>query len=214
MGSVTNTDETAPRWLTPARLDRAEQVVIVLLWAMLAERVYYSTNVFAPLIMIAETSVLIFVLIRRSTDAISLRLGDWLLAATATWAPLLIIPGPVPAVMEPLVPLAVILVGLGNLVQIGGKLYLRRSFGIAPANRGIKTDGLYRLVRHPIYAGYLLTHVGIMMLMPSVFNFLVYGIGWWAQILRVLAEERLLGEDPAYREFQTKTRWRMVPGLF
>ena len=101
-----------------------------------------------------------------------------------------------------------------NLVQLAAKLFLRRSFGIAPANRGIKTGGMYKFVRHPMYAGYLLVHIGILLLMPTALNFTIYAISWWAQILRLLAEERLLGEDPAYREFCTKTRWRLIPGIF
>jgi len=203
-----------PRWLTPARLDRFEQVTIVLLWLLLAKRVFYSTNQFAPLIMVAETAVVIFVLIRRPTKTISLRLGDWLLAATATYAPLLIQPADTPAALHWLVPVGVGLTVLGNFVQLMAKMFLRRSFGIAPANRGIKTDGMYRIVRHPMYAGYLLVHIGILMLMPTLFNIAVYAIGWAAQILRLLAEERLLSEDPAYRDFMTKTRWRLIPGLF
>ena len=50
--------------------------------------------------------------------------------------------------------------------------------------------------------------------MPTLLNLTIYAIGWWAQILRLLAEERLLNEDPAYRDFMTKTRWRLIPGLF
>ena len=110
--------------------------------------------------------------------------------------------------------LGVGLVLLGNCFQIWAKLFLRRSFGIAPANRGIKSDGPYRFVRHPMYAGYLIVHIGIMVLMPSLLNLAIYTIGWWAQILRLLAEERLLGEDPAYRAFMAKVRWRLIPGVF
>lgn len=213
---MTGTTATAnpPRWLTPARLDRAEQVVIVCLWVLLARRVYGAANPFAPLVMIAETSVVIFVLLRRPTQAISMRLGDWLLAATATYAPLFIQPADTPDALRYVIPLALVLVGFGNAVQLAAKLFLRRSFGIAPANRGIKTDGMYRFVRHPMYAGYLFVHIGILLLMPTVLNAVIYGIGWYAQILRLLAEERLLGEDPAYRDFMTKTRWRLVPGVF
>ena len=201
-----------PRWLTPARLDRLEQIAIVTLWALLAHRVYVASNPFAPLVMVAETSVVIFVLLRRPTNRISLRLGDWLLAITATYAPLLIMPAP--NTWTALIPLAVGLVVFGNVVQIAAKLFLRRSFGIAPANRGIKSDGMYRFVRHPMYAGYLFVHVGILMLMPSLLNLAVYAIGWWAQILRLLAEERLLSQDPAYRDYMAKVRWRLVPGIF
>lgn len=109
---------------------------------------------------------------------------------------------------------AVALILFGNVVQISGKLFLRRSFGIAPANRGIKRDGLYRFVRHPIYAGYLFTHIGILLIMPSLVNLVIYAIGWWAQILRIQAEEALLTQDPDYRDYLQQTRWRLIPGLY
>jgi protein-S-isoprenylcysteine O-methyltransferase Ste14 len=200
------------RWLTPARLDRAEQVAIVVLWSWFAWRVFHSENPFAPLALLSETAVLVFVLIRRSTEAISQRLGDWLLAVTATLAPLLILPAG--DTLAALVPIGLALVLVGNIVQAWAKLVLRRSFGIAPANRGIKISGPYNVVRHPMYAGYLLVHIGILMLMPAAINLVIYAIGWWAQILRLLAEERLLGEDEAYQGYSAKVRWRLVPGLF
>jgi protein-S-isoprenylcysteine O-methyltransferase Ste14 len=85
---------------------------------------------------------------------------------------------------------------------------------VAPANRGIKLTGPYRLVRHPMYAGYLLVHLGVLILMFSPINVLIYAIGWWAQILRILAEERLLSQDPAYADYMGRVRWRLIPGLF
>lgn len=199
-------------WLTARRLDRIEQVTIIALWSLLVWRVLQSPNPMAPLVLIAETSIALFVLFRRPTEKISLRLGDWLLAATATYAPLLIVPSE--ELWPALEPLAIALVLFGNVVQISGKLFLRRSFGIAPANRGIKRDGMYRFVRHPIYAGYLFTHIGILMVMPSLVNLAIYAIGWWAQILRIQAEEKLLGEDPDYRDYMQQTRWRLVPGIY
>lgn len=203
---------TPPAWLTPRRLDRIEQVTIVALWSLLVWRVLQSPNHMAPLVLIAETSVALFVLFRRPTGRISMRLGDWLLAATATYAPLLIVPS---AELWPVLEVpAVALILFGNVVQISGKLFLRRSFGIAPANRGIKRDGLYRFVRHPIYAGYLFTHIGILLIMPSLVNLVIYAIGWWAQILRIQAEEALLTQDPDYRDYLQQTRWRLIPGLY
>lgn len=203
-----------PNWLTPQRLDRAEQAMIVALWSWLVWRVLQSSNPFSQAVLFTETTVLIFVLLRRPTEAISLRFGDWLLAVTATAAPMLVVPTPIPEAMLPFENIALGMVAVGNVIQVTGKLFLARSFGVAPANRGIKTSGLYRLVRHPIYAGYLLIHLGLIMMMPTLTNFLIYAIGWSAQVLRLLAEERLLGEDPEYRAFMAKTRWRLVPGIF
>lgn len=214
MNASTAPATALPTWLTPRRLDRAEQGLIVLFWSYMVWRGMQSFNPFTPIYLATETTVLLFVLLRRPTDAISLRFGDWLLAITATAAPMLINPVPIPAVMVPFEGLALGLILTGSAIQLAGKLFLRRSFGVAPANRGIKTTGMYRLVRHPIYAGYLLAHIGLFMVMPSVINAAIYIIGWWAQILRLLAEEDLLSQDPEYAAFMQKTRWRLIPGVF
>jgi protein-S-isoprenylcysteine O-methyltransferase Ste14 len=110
--------------------------------------------------------------------------------------------------------LGLFLIFFGNFFQAWAKLILRRSFGITPANRGVKITGAYRFVRHPMYAGYLLVHIGVLVVMFSPYNLAVYAIGWTAQILRLLAEERLLGEDPAYRDYMAQVRWRLIPGIF
>ena len=208
----TATKTGAPAWLTPRFADRAEQVAIVILWGFLAWRVEFSDNPWAWLLLASESAIAFFTLIRRPTDRLSMRLGDWLLAAMATYAPLLIIPSD--ELWPALGSFAVALVLFGNLVQISGKLFLRRSFGVAPANRGIKRDGMYRFVRHPIYAGYLFTHIGILMVMPSLLNLTIYVIGWWAQILRIDAEEALLSQDPDYRDYMQHTRYRLIPGIY
>ena len=187
-----------PAWLRPALLDRIEQVVIALLWVWMVERVAVSFfrdgNHLSWVALISETAVMIFTLIRRPTRAISMNLGDWLLAITATAAPLLI-----QTAIDPLGALrvaGVVFVMLGNLGQASAKLVLARSFGIAPANRGVKVAGPYRLVRHPMYAGYLVVHIGLLLLNPLPVNVIIYAIGWTAQIRRMLAEEALLGHDP------------------
>jgi protein-S-isoprenylcysteine O-methyltransferase Ste14 len=205
-----------PVWLRVAVLDRIEQAVIVVLWLWMVERVGLSVfrdgNDMAWLVLVSETPVMVFMLIRRPTQAISLKLGDWLLAIIATTAPMLVQTGTDPVIL--LRDAGVILVLLGNLGQATAKLALARSFGIAPANRGIKVAGPYRLVRHPMYAGYLVVHIGVLLMMPLPINFVIYAIGWTAQIRRMLAEEALLGADPAYRAYMGQVRWRMVPRVF
>lgn len=206
-----STVQKAP-WLRPQTLDRIEQGLIALLWVWLVWRVVVSHNPFAPLLLLSETAVMVFVLIRRPTHAISMDLGDWLLAITATAAPLLVQPGN--NLFPQVIPLGVGLLIVGNCAQLYAKLALRRSFGVAPANRGIKVAGPYRLVRHPMYAGYLLVHIGSLLLFYSPINLLIYTIGWWAQIRRLLAEEALLSQDADYRAYQAVVRWRLLPGLF
>ena len=55
----------------------------------------------------------------------------------------------------------------GSIVVVLGKLSLGRSFGLAPANRGVVCRGLYQRLRHPIYLGYLITHVGFVIANPG-----------------------------------------------
>ena len=202
----------APSRLRPALLDRFEQVFVFALYLLLSYRVLQADNPFRWLLLASESAVVIFVLIRRPTEALSVSLRDWLLAFTATAATLLVVP--VPNQLPALAPLGVVLFACGALFQISAKLALNRSFGIAPANRGIKRSGPYRFVRHPMYAGYFVNNIGLLLLMMSLGNFAVYLTAWTVQILRVIAEERLLSQDPAYRAYMEEVRWRVIPGVF
>lgn len=107
---------------------------------------------------------------------------------------------------------AIMLAGVG--LQILGKLALGRSFDIFPANRGIVVGGPYRFVRHPIYTGYFMMHVGFFMTRISVYNLCVLAACYMMVIYRIVAEEALLSKDPAYREYMEKTPSRAIPGIF
>jgi protein-S-isoprenylcysteine O-methyltransferase Ste14 len=205
-------EASLPFWRRAKAMDRIEQALIVALFALFVYSIWGNANPFWPLLLLSETAVAVFTLVRRPTDNLSMELGDWLLAITATCAGLLIRPGVL--LVPSLEQAAVILWVIGNVIQAWAKLTLRRSFGVAPANRGVKLTGPYRLVRHPMYAGYAVVHISLMVLMFSPINLVIYAIGWWAQILRILAEERLLSQDPAYAEYMTRVRWRLIPGLF
>ena len=210
--SVTSALAPARKIFRPRVVDRLEQAAILRLWFFLVRRMMGADNPLAALVLITETSVVVLDTIRRTTDDISINPTDWVLAATATGVVMLVQPEPTP--WPALAPLGIALVTFGNLLQLSAKLFLLRSFGIAPANRGIKVAGTYRFVRHPMYAGYLVAHVGVMILIPSMVNFFIYFIGWTAQIMRLLAEERLLSQDPAYRDYMAQVRWRLIPGIF
>jgi protein-S-isoprenylcysteine O-methyltransferase Ste14 len=198
--------------MRPQVLDRLEQIGIVLFWGPFAWRMLHSDNPYAAWVTISEFAVLVFTLLRRPTNAISVDIGDWMLACTATFAPLMLLPAH--QSFPELANVGLFLLIVGNVWQAAAKFVLRRSFGIAPANRGIKVSGPYRYMRHPMYAGYLFVHVGALVVMFSWYNLLVYAIGWAAQIRRLLAEERLLSNDPVYAEYMREVRWRLLPGLF
>ena len=54
-----------------------------------------------------------------------------------------------------------------SLIALASLGTLGRSFGIVAANRGVKTRGPYRLVRHPAYFGYLMSYLGYVAENPS-----------------------------------------------
>ena len=65
-----------------------------------------------------------------------------------------------------------------------------------------------------MYAGYPVMQVGFLALNPTWWNFAAYAICWTLQFRRLLAEERFLSRDPAYREYQTRVAYRILPGVF
>lgn len=98
--------------------------------------------------------------------------------------------------------------------QVYAKLSLGRSFDLLPARRGTVVRGAYRLVRHPIYLGYLVSHCGFLAAHACPRNAFVYALLYLLQIERIRREERCLADDPVYVHYRTRVRWRLLPGLY
>ncbi len=103
---------------------------------------------------------------------------------------------------------------IGIAWQIYAKLSLRFSFGILPANRGIVSSGAYRFMRHPIYLSYLVADVGFLLTNFGLQNLLVYAGLYTLQLMRIHREEALLSNDPEYRLYREKVRFRVLPGIY
>lgn len=195
-------------------IDRSEQLVAVIFYALLIQRVWPekldAASLAPALIILSEGAIILFLIIRRSATQISLRSRDWVAAFAGTLAPLLVIKSGDPHHLE----VGVFLLLFGMVTQLSAKFSLRRSFGLVAANRGVKTGGAYRYVRHPMYLGYMISHVGFLVMEPSWWNFGVYVVAWSCLVLRVHFEERLLSEDDAYQNFKKQVPFRLVPGVY
>jgi protein-S-isoprenylcysteine O-methyltransferase Ste14 len=150
--------------------------------------------------------------IRRPPLATSARPVAWISASLGAFAMLGARPvahpdaGPFAAMeIVQLVGFAIVLVALGAL---------GRSFGIVAANRGVKTRGLYSLVRHPAYSGYLVSYLGYVAENPSARNAVLLVVGTAAQLVRISEEERMLSFDQGYCEYLGRVRRRLIPYVY
>jgi protein-S-isoprenylcysteine O-methyltransferase Ste14 len=171
-----------------------------------------STNLDAALLVISESLGVFLILARRSCSTVSTRPLDWAFSFMAVNAPLLVTPAAASTFFPSQIATALMFAGM--LMQISAKASLWRSYGIVPANRGVKTGGPYGFVRHPMYAGYTLTHIGFLLGFPSLQNLLLYLTTFFIEVARLLREELILNHDPVYRDYSARVRYRLIPGLF
>jgi protein-S-isoprenylcysteine O-methyltransferase Ste14 len=110
------------------------------------------------------------------------------------------------------------LLTLGGTLRIAAVFALGRRFtGIVAIQEGhrLKTDGLYRHIRHPSYAGMLLYLAGYVLVFRCWAGLLLVAALLAVLVARMNAEEALLesefGEE--YASYRRRT-WRLVPWVY
>jgi protein-S-isoprenylcysteine O-methyltransferase Ste14 len=197
-------------------LDILQRVALALALSIFVWRAWHrylaSHQLYLLLLIGSETLTAVLVLIARPPKEYDARLYAVALTLVGTFYFLLVKLSPGPRLVPREIGVGLQILGLS--FQVAGKLWLGRRFGLLPANRGIVTTGPYRLVRHPIYTGYFLNHLGFLASAFSVRNLLLYTILYTVQIGRMLEEEKILRRDPGYQRYTEKVRYRMLPLVF
>ena len=208
-----------PRLRMPSRQrvgELASKVIIITLFSSMAMRLAEDSartgHVTGILMLASEAMVVALTLVRRSAGNVDRTWQARVLTTFSTFGPPLVKPSSLNGIAPESVTL--IIAAIGMIVVVCGKASLGRSFGLVPANRGVVSSGMYRFVRHPIYLGYLITHVGFVIANPLNWNWAVLIAADVALMFRAVLEERTLAKDDAYREYMQHTRWRIAPGLF
>jgi protein-S-isoprenylcysteine O-methyltransferase Ste14 len=196
--------------------DSAARTIVIALFTVMAVRIgvdFMNTGRVTGLLLLAsEALVVVLTVFRRMPALVDRTARARVLTAVSMLGPPLVRPSGVEGIAPEIATIAVSVAGL--TLVIAGKLSLGRSFGLMPANRGIVSTGLYRLVRHPIYLGYLITHYAFVAANPTIWNVVLLVASDLALMARAVCEERTLARDPEYRAYQQMVRWRVVPGVF
>ncbi|MBM3125969.1 MAG: hypothetical protein FJZ87_13005 [Chloroflexi bacterium] len=97
---------------------------------------------------------------------------------------------------------------IGFLLSIWALVSLGDAAGIAPADRGLVRRGPYQYIRHPMYAGYLISAMPVLMYSPTYWNCTIFGIILVTIVIRILLEERVISD---YLTYKQSVHWRIVP---
>ena len=196
-----------------AGLQTAMNGVIVVLFTLLVMGSWHAYHASGSLqsfgVLAINTLFLALFLTRKPAKAETSSAPLWLLGFAGTALPLLL--RPVPGGNE---------ASLGSVIELSGLvmlaaalLSLRRSFAVVPGNRGIRSGGMYRLVRHPVYLSELTVLFGVVLANPTALNAVIWACECALQLARARAEERFLSADPVYTLYCEKVRHRLIPWL-
>jgi len=102
---------------------------------------------------------------------------------------------------------------LGTLWTIVSLATLGRCFGIFPEARGLVARGPYRLVRHPVYVGELISAVGMVIAKPHPIILVLFAVFAALQYGRTIYEERALRAafPESYPAYARRVP-RLIPG--
>ena len=94
--------------------------------------------------------------------------------------------------------------------------FLSRVVEVHPeAGHRVVSTGPYAVVRHPMYAGYIVWLLAVPVALGSLAALAPAALLAAAIVVRTVLEDRTLREElPGYREYAARVRWRLVPHVF
>jgi protein-S-isoprenylcysteine O-methyltransferase Ste14 len=82
-------------------------------------------------------------------------------------------------------------------------------------NQKVISTGPYAIVRNPMYASALVYFIGMSLALGSYWSLLPAALTTFGLVWRLFDEEKFLSANlSGYKEYCTKVRWHLVPGIF
>jgi protein-S-isoprenylcysteine O-methyltransferase Ste14 len=187
-------------------------LLFVLLSLNLVRDFLATRRVTGLLLLVSEALVVVFIVFRRPAQQVDRSLVARTVTVLSMLGPPLLRAGAETPLLSDALTAVVSCAGLA--LVIAAKLTLGRSFGLVPANRGVVDGGPYGLMRHPIYTGYVISHLAFLAAHPTTLNIALIVAADSALVLRALLEERTLLDDERYRSYCARVGWHLVPGVF
>ena len=114
---------------------------------------------------------------------------------------------------------------IGGYLRMKARLHLRKKAGfddlVATSrlqiveDQKLVTDGLYGVIRHPLYLGETLRNLGVVLVFSSWYGVLFILVGILLLLFRIGAEEEMLIQafGLEYKEYKRKTK-RLIPFIY
>ena len=92
--------------------------------------------------------------------------------------------------------------------------YLSRTIGVV-ANQKVIDTGMYKIVRHPMYAVTVLLFLMMPLILNSLISFIIFLVYPVLIIKRIKNEEKVLEKElKGYKEYKKKTKYRLIPFIW
>jgi protein-S-isoprenylcysteine O-methyltransferase Ste14 len=208
------------------RADRGRLIVVPLVTLLLAADVWHLAHqaghgitglvgwLNAVLVCVFLAMVVWFYLQRRpavaTTPAISARFAAVIAAFVPFVFPLL--PSSHPGAGRQLA--GDVLLAAGAAWTVWALLFLGRNLSIIAQARAVADQGPYRWLRHPLYAGELISALGLALTLATAAAFALWLVLCGLQVYRAAREEQVLLQAlPGYRDYRRRTA-ALLPGIF